>query len=426
MGYLKQILHAKEIRVLLENFFSLSALQIVSYILPLITLPYLTRVLGVEHYGLVAFATAFAAYFIILTDYGFNLSASREISIHREDEVQVSRIFSSVMIIRSLLLLLSFAVLAAIVWGFEKFAVNWQLYIFAFGMVLGNVLFPVWFFQGMEKMKYSTFLNILAQVIFTLAIFIFIRVQADFLYVPLINSMGLITAGVLSLILIYRDFQVEFVIPEREFLWQTFRDSTQFFLSRASVSIYTSSNVFFLGIFTNNVFVGYYSAAEKLYLAAQGLYQPVVQSLYPYMAHKKNQPFYKKLFKYLNITNVVFSALLFALSGFLVSLLFGVDFTASTPVLQIFCLVLLVVGPSMLLGYPYLAALGYPKYANFSVIYGSIFHLLALIVLAVTSYLNIYSVAVLVLITETIVLMIRVYGVKKHRLWGELTEKNNM
>lgn len=417
LNYLKQKVNSKEIRVLIENFFSLSALQIVGYILPLITLPYLVRVLGVEKYGLIAFATAFATYFLVLTDYGFNLSATREISINRDDKQQISKIFSSVMLIKSLLLLFSFVLLISIIWSFDKFTINWQVYVFAFGMVVGNVLFPVWFFQGMEKMKYSTSLNILAQILFTISIFIFIRGETDFLYVPLINSLGFIVAGVLSLFLIFKDFKVKLVIPESNFLWETFKDSTQFFLSRASVSIFTSSNVFFLGLFTSNVLVGYYSAAEKLFSASQGLSTPLTQSLYPFMSHKKNKVFFKKIFKLSVFLNTIFCIVLFIMSGFIINILFGNEFQESVNILKIFSIALLVVTPAQLLGYPYLAALGYPKYANVSVILGSVFHLIMLIILVITLYLNIYSVAILVCITNIIVLLIRLYGINKHKLW---------
>ncbi|HNS26312.1 MAG TPA: oligosaccharide flippase family protein [Methanobacteriaceae archaeon] len=94
---INEILENKDYQRILENILSLFSLQGLNYILPLVTFPYLTRVLGPEKYGLVAFALAFIGYFQILTDYGFNMSATREISIHREDEERVSRIYSSVL-----------------------------------------------------------------------------------------------------------------------------------------------------------------------------------------------------------------------------------------------------------------------------------------------------------------------------------------
>lgn len=413
--FIKEKLNSEEYKVLVENFFSLSALQVVGYILPLITLPYLVRVLGAEKYGLVNFATAFVMYFQILTDYGFSLSATREISIHRDDKVKVSEIFSSVMIIKFLLMILSLVVLSIVVFSFGKFSGDWKIYFLAFGLVIGNILFPTWFFQGMERMKYITILNILANMIFTVAIFIVIRHASDYLYVPFINSLGLIISGIISLWIIFKTFKIKFTIPSRNTLINNFKDSTQFFLSRASVSIYTSSNAFFLGIFTNNTAVGYYSAAEKLYNAAQGLYSPLIQVVYPYMSKSQNKPFYRKIFKLTTSFNVIFCILIFALSGVIISLLYGNNFQASIPVLMIFAVALMIVAPSQLLGYPFLAALGFQRYANGSVIIGSIFQLTML--LAISSFMNIYLVAGLVVITESIVLIIRAYGVKKHKLW---------
>ena len=217
---IKNIIHTltrtHERRRLLENFFSLSFLQAASYILPLITLPYLVRVLGVEKFGLIAFAQAFIQYFVVLTDYGFDLSATREVSIHRGNKEKLSVIVSSVFVIKSLFLIISMVILAVVLLMVPKFRMDWLIYVFSFGIVFDNVLFPVWFFQGIENMKYITIRNVVAKLVFTLLIFVFIREQSDYLKVPLINSLGMIVSGIIGAIPVFFSFGLSFRRPRLE------------------------------------------------------------------------------------------------------------------------------------------------------------------------------------------------------------------
>jgi len=330
MAYTKLLTQSKldpDKKVLIKNFLSLSVMQGLNYILPLITLPYLVKVLGPEKFGLIAFAQAFIQYFNILTDYGFNLSATRKISLHREDEEKVSEIFSSVMVIKLTLMAISFILLVIIVLSFRKFRDNWEIYFLTFGIVVGQVLFPIWFFQGMERMKYITFLNILAKLIFTIAIFVFIHNASDYIYVPLINSLGFVVAGILALWIVFRDFEINFKIPSVSEIKRELKEGWYIFISNIGISFYRNFNTFILGLFTNNLVVGYYAIAEKILGAIQGLQVPVGQALFPFLSKKFEK------FKENQAIKFLFENLKIVLLGYLI--LFVLSFLFSKPIIKL-------------------------------------------------------------------------------------------
>lgn len=417
---LKKNTASQDKKRLFSNFLSLSALQVFTYALPLLTLPYLVRVIGVEKYGLVMFAQSFIMFFSILIDYGFNLSATREVSVHRDNKDKITEIFSSVMIIKVSLIIVSLFLLSVIVFSFEKFYVDKELYFITYLIAVGQGLFPVWYFQGLERMKYITLINIFSKVIFTAAIFIFIHEESDYVLVPLLNGLGVITGSIYALYLIRKSFKQKFVLQNLKIIKQHFRDSTDFFLSRVSVSIYTSANAFVLGLFTNNTMVGYYSIAEKFYQAIQGLYGPITQALYPYVAKEKNISLYKKIFYGVNLLNILGVIFLFFFSESVFSILFTQKISVeSISVFQVFLFANLITVPSVLIGYPLLAALGFTKHANHSVIIGSIVHIVGLVVLMLLNSITIYNVTLMIVVTEFAVLIYRAFWVYSCKLWSK-------
>ena len=223
--FIQNIANTEDKKRLLSNFFSLSLLQTFTYILPLLTLPYLVRVLGVENFGLVMFAQAFIMFFNILVDYGFNLSATREVSVHRDDKEKLTEIFSSVMSIKFILIIISFLILSIVVFSFEKFSIHWELYLLTFLMIIGQALFPVWYFQGLERMKYITIVNITSKLIFTIAIFVFIQSESDYILVPILNGLGFIIGGLYSLWIVYKNFNQKFSLQGKQTMLIYLNDS---------------------------------------------------------------------------------------------------------------------------------------------------------------------------------------------------------
>ncbi len=251
-------------KVVMSNIASLSMLQAITYLLPVIILPYLFRVIGPEKFGLIAFAQAFVQYFIILTDYGFNISATKEISLCRDEHAKVSKAFSSVMTIKIALAFLSLLMLGVVVYLIPKFRHDWMVYVFSFGAVVGNTIFPLWFFQGTEKMKHIADLNIIGGIVFAGFIFYFVRGPQDYLMVPLINSSVSLITGVMGQYIVFRRFRVSFKFEGYESVRRQLAAGWDVFISIAAINSYTTTRLFTVGLLTNNTTTGLYSIAERI------------------------------------------------------------------------------------------------------------------------------------------------------------------
>jgi PST family polysaccharide transporter len=322
-----------ERKAVLSNAAFLSALQTITYILPVFIIPYLFRTIGPEKFGLIAFAQAFVQYFIILTDYGFNISATKEISLCRNEHAKVCNIFSSVMTAKIGLAFLSLLILGVIVYCTPRFRNDWPVYALSSGTILGNTIFPVWFFQGTEKMKYIANLNIAGGIIYALLIFLFVKVPQDYLMIPFINSCVFLATGILGQYTVFRRFGVEFSLKGYKNIRQQLRAGWDIFISIAAINAYTTTRIFAIGILTNNTVTGFYSIAEKI----SGLFQTFPlnsfsQAVFPRLSkvfHKNKIRAFKIMERLQQITiatSLIFLPLAFIFAHLIVRLVCGVDY----------------------------------------------------------------------------------------------------
>jgi len=355
-------------------------LQALNYLIPIITMPYLIRVLGIEKYGIITFAYSIISYFIVLTDYGFNLTATRYIAIYKGNQEKINEVVGSVYIIKFIIFIISFLFLVAIVQLFPSLHQNKTIYYLYFGVVLGQVLFPVWFFQGMESMKYITIVNTISKTILCLAIFLFVRQSVDMFLVPIFYSLGYLIAGIYSVVVIISRFNVTLRLQKKEIIIYYFRDGWSIFLSRVFGALYRNSNIVILGIVSGPESVAYYAVAEKVIKVFQSLQDVFGNSIYPYLSKIYTNNNLKSYFiivkKWLKPIALIYSMIVvivvFFAKVFTILIMGGMQINVITN-LRICSLVILIGGLNYILGILGLVALGYQKeFSSATIIIGII------------------------------------------------------
>src|SRR4051794_7583583 len=220
---------------LVKNTAALLVVQMSTYAAPLLVLPYLSRVLTTDHFGLVAYATAFNWYFITLVEYGFNLTATRQISIHCDNPKKLSQIFSSVMAAKAALTVLGFVIMLGVVLATPKLRPNLVLFCLSYLATLGDLLFPLWLFQGLQKMGNLLWRDLGSRTVALILIFVFVRRDSDYLWAMGFQAGSTVLAGAVGLITVPFLTPVRFVAPSIPEVLVALREGWPVFLSMASM-----------------------------------------------------------------------------------------------------------------------------------------------------------------------------------------------
>lgn len=339
-----------------NNIIALAIVQASNYILPLISLPYLARVLGAESFGKVVFAQALMMYFILVVEYGFSWSATRKVAENRENRVLLGEIFMNIWAVQWLLIVLCSVIFVSIVFGVEKFRGDIGFYAAAFFIVLGNVLFPIWFFQGVEKLQLQSVLQFAGKLIGLLFIFVLVKNENDGIWVLLSNALSAIIAGLFSIFFIFKSGYFKICFPSLSGVRQEFVEGFSLFASRVSISFYTMLIPLALGWIAGPVALAYFNVADKLRVGAQSLITPISQAIFPRISHlvSKNESSAYQLIKRSAVAIFLVSGsaslMLFVLSEPLVQLMAGEGFDGAVSVLHWMSPVPFLVGMSNLFG----------------------------------------------------------------------------
>lgn len=407
-------------RKIFKNIVSLVGIQGVNYIIPLITLPYLVRVLQPAGYGSLGFALAITQYFVILTDYGFNLSVTQKIAVNKDDKHYVSKIFWNVISCKLLLGVLGSVVLFGLISiNSEMYNLRWIL-IASYISVFGSALFPVWLFQGKETMGWIALSNITARLTTIPLVFSLVQHADDTWLAGGINGITSVFAGGIALFLIWKNKWITWVRPEWSEIKREYKEGWHVFISTAAISLYTTSTTVILGFLAGPTAVGYFVAADKLRQAAQGLISPVSQAFFPRvnssMAKDKSLGFavIRKLLVILSVIGLSASLFLFIFSSQLVTIVYGANYEPTVTVLRIIAFIPIVICMSNVFGIQTLLVLGKKKIFSRILIMSGLLNVSILFPLAY--YFKQDGAAISVLITESFVTLSMLFAIIKFKI----------
>ncbi len=382
---------------LLANFSWLAILEIFILIAPLITYPYLVRVLGRELYGWVITAQITASYCTVLIDFGFKRISARHIATNSDNPAKMGEVVSAILILRWALWILSFVIYFVVVWSIHTYRQQLPLFLYSFLTTLSSVLFLDFYFQGIENMKYITIINIIVRGVFVAATFIIITSPSDYIYIPILWSSGYILGGALSLWIAFCRHKLSFKRPRMEVLKKHMREGSIIFFSDAMLTIKDKLNYNIMGAMIGMADVVVYDIGSKISALLQKPVTILSTALFPKMAKAPSVAVAKKTLIYISIATTVMVAVVNVFLPWIIKFFIAeeIDITA----IRIYTLAPIILGISSFIAVNIFYAFGKDKWILSSTIVTTIGYIVMLGIMFFCGWLN----SVLAFVSLTIV-----------------------
>ena len=406
----------KNNKKIVQNFSYLTLLQFFSLLFPLITYPYLLRVLGLEVYGSVVFAQSITMFIAIVINFGFNISGTKDIACNRENSSEINKIVSSIYTLKFALWFFCLLIYFSIIYFIPFLRKDWLLYVVSFFLSFNDLLFPTWFFQGTEKMKYITVINIGIRLLFVISIFVLVKGKNDFLLVPILNATGALIGGLMALYVVFIKEKICFVKQPLKTLKFFFYDSSPLFLSSLSTQIYVKANKVLVGSFLGMEEVAIYDLGEKLTSLLKIPLGMISQATFPKISREKNIDFVNKVMLMAVISISILYVLVYGSSSWIVEVLSGYKNKVAVDILRLLSFSVIISAVNLFLGSNRLLPFGYKKYYVQNTIYSCFFYFFGFGLLWFFEFIDLFTVCYMYLLTEFFMLTLNIYRNNKFNL----------
>ena len=328
-------------KTLYKNIVSLGVLQVANYLIPFLVLPIISRILGASLFGSVSYAQNIVTYLTLLINYGFEYSATRQISIAREDKAKTDAIFWSVIAAKGMLLILSFAILAVLPFCMERVACDPKLYIYTALANIGIVFFPTWYLQGVQQMDKMAWANFFTKLLGAVLVLSLVREASAYRLYPLLMSASSILIGIGAMIYVIRHFGISRPVLSRQTLREVMQAGAPIFLNNVFVALYTTANMTILGMYAADDVIGYFSGAQRLIQALNMVVvMPVSMAVFPEISRRfadsktEGVRFLKQVLLWAGSAAAVVSLLTFVCAPLMIRIMYGIGFAPSIELLK--------------------------------------------------------------------------------------------
>jgi PST family polysaccharide transporter len=331
----------------IENYFFMTALQIISSAFGILIYPYLIRILGPESYGLYVFSLSVTSYFVSFISFGFSFPAAKAV-VENKDNLQAKNdIISCVFTAKIYLALISALIFSGLIFFVPAMHKNWFIFSVSFPQIIAEILFPVWYFQGIQKMRVVTYIQLGFRLATLPFVFIFIKTPADNWIYALIGSVSLIFAGIAAVFYLYKEENIIYRFVSVNSLKAYFRDAMPFFWTSSASTIKTESITILIGSFFSMTDVALYDLANKINILPRMLTASINGALFPQILKNTQKNVIKKIIKYETLIGLIVIAGIAIFGYWIVLILGGAKMTGAYPlavVLSGTVLIWLVVG----------------------------------------------------------------------------------
>ena len=326
------------------NLFSMYGIYCSTYLLAVVTVPYLTRTLGPATWGALAVVQAFAACLGLAVDFGFTFSGTRDAARVRDDRQSLKEVLSAVQGAKLLLALLGCGVALVVEHYLPLFREHAAAFWWSVLWAVLQGLNLMWFFQGIERMQLVAILDFIARVLAVVATFAFVKGPADMWLVLAFQAGASLLSLLVSVVLAGK--AAGFTVPPSGSVTKALRCSVRTFIPRNASSFFTTGNTFLLGFFVRPELVGFYGGADRICRAIVGLLAPASEAVYPRITnvaiHSRKRALHLARLGALVIVSgsLVMAVATYALAPMLVRVLLGPGYDSAVTPLRILTILL--------------------------------------------------------------------------------------